>query len=83
MNNKDTPITQEILRVYRLPLRSRGQSPNLSLGKAKFFITYIIKLIQQMFLKCFPALVGYGHASFICVSTDQPRPCLKFMLKIS
>lgn len=41
MNNKDTPITQEILRVYRLPLRSRGQSPNLSSGKAKFFITYI------------------------------------------
>lgn len=39
MSNKDTLITQEILRVLRLPLRNWGQRP------AKLFVTVIFKRV--------------------------------------
>lgn len=49
MNNKDTAATQEIPKsVEATSLGREGDceyGPDLSLGKAKFFTAYIIKLI--------------------------------------
>ena len=44
--NKETFIRQNISKAYRLPPRSQGQRPDLSLSKVKFFTTQQGREIQ-------------------------------------